>query len=158
MGYTRSRNCFFNFVSLGGGTADGLGKYVVAELFLQDITYLSCAVADCIQAYDTVCQDFLTLADNLRINVQLQSRGVFMVTSPIEVCICLLIYPLQRLPNSHSLLFWWLSISFPGHFSNSGTNTPSLPPDRSTPAFNFSMAYVLNFSKTNDLFINKECL
>ena len=103
---TRGLEIVFSTLYLsGGGTADGLGKYVVAELFLQDITYLSCAVADCIQAYDTVCQDFLTLADNLRINVQLQSRGVFMVTSPIEVCICLLIYPLQRLPNSHSLLF-----------------------------------------------------
>ena len=34
--------------------ADGLGRYAVAELLLQDVAYLSCAVANGVQAYDSV--------------------------------------------------------------------------------------------------------
>ena len=38
-----------------------------------------------------------------------------------------------------------------------GTNTPSLP-ERGTPAFNCSMAFALNCSKSNELLIIKMCL
>ena len=47
--------------------ADGLGRYAVAELLLQDVAYLSCAVANGVQAYDSVRKDFLAFAHNLGI-------------------------------------------------------------------------------------------
>ena len=51
MGYTRSRGRVFQLVR---DAADGLGRYAVAELLLQDVAYLSCAVADGVQPYDSV--------------------------------------------------------------------------------------------------------
>lgn len=51
--------------------AYGLCRYAVAELLLKDVAYLSCAVADGVQAYDTVRKgvrkDLLAFAHNLGI-------------------------------------------------------------------------------------------
>ena len=86
--------------------AYGLCRYAVAELFLQDVAYFPCAVADGVQAYDTVRKgvrkDLLAFAHNLGIKSAVAVPGVFMVISPIDVCTCLLMCPLLRLPNSRS--------------------------------------------------------
>lgn len=51
--------------------AYGLCRYAAAELLLKDVAYLSCAVADGVQAYDTVRKgvrkDLLAFAHNLGI-------------------------------------------------------------------------------------------
>lgn len=47
--------------------AYGLCRYAVAELFLQNVAYFPCAVADGVQAYDSVRKDLLAFAHNLGI-------------------------------------------------------------------------------------------
>ena len=84
---------------------------------------------------------FSRLRTTWGLKVPSRSRGVLMATSPIEVCTCLLMWPWRRLLNSRSPPSKWLSIppsrALLSRFSNSGTNTPSLP-ERGTPAFNCS--------------------
>ncbi len=72
-----------------GYAADGLGRYAIAKLLLQDVAYLAGSVADGIQADDTVgkrvCKDLLPFAYIWGSKVPSRSRGVLMVTSPMEV-------------------------------------------------------------------------
>ena len=60
----------------------------VAELLLQNVAYLPCAVTDGVQAYNTVRQgllnDLLAFVHNLGIESAVAVLGVFMVISPIE--------------------------------------------------------------------------
>ena len=55
MGYTRFRGRFSQLCISGRTCAYGLCRYAVAELLFQDVAYLSCAVPDGVQAYDSVC-------------------------------------------------------------------------------------------------------
>ena len=157
MGYTRSRGRFFQ-LCISGRTRSVMLLMVSADIRLPNcssrmslisLVLLPMAYRPMILSASESARIFSRLRTTWGSKVPSRSRGVFMVTSPIEVCTCLLMWPLRRLPHSRSPLSRWLSISpsraLLSRFSNSGANTPSLP-ERGTPAFNCSMAFALNCS------------
>ena len=145
--------------------AYGLCRYAAAELLLKDVAYLSCAVADGVQAYDSVRKrirkDLLPFAYNLEVESAVTvarcvyghfaHRGLYLLAHVTVAAVAKLAF-----------VSFQMAVHFPfqgalSRFSNKGANTPSLP-DRGTPTFNCSMVFALKCSKSNELLIIKVCL
>ena len=86
--------------------AYGLCRYAVAELpsrmSLISLVLLPMAYRPMILSASESARIFSRLRTTWGSKVPSRSRGVFMVISSIDVCTCLLICPLRRLPISSS--------------------------------------------------------